>query len=75
MSQRWRMTVELTWERQEGDTSFYDVATIASLNTNAGRGTGKELDRAKNKLNEILDGKPILHYHVLELPHSCWEDD
>jgi len=26
------------------------------------------IDRAKQRLNAILDGKPFQHYHILQLP-------
>jgi hypothetical protein len=61
--ERWRIVIELTYDLKEGDS------VIDRL------GRGPELDRAKQKLNTLLNGEPFAHYHILLLPHRCIEFD
>lgn len=63
MSERWRIVIELTYEKESGDDPF-----------DAG-GYGAELCRAKERLETLLDGKPFKHYHVLMRPHRTFEFD
>ena len=59
---RWQITTELTYEIAPGDTP-------------AEHGQAAELDRAKAKLSELLDGKPFVHYHLVQLPRKVYEAD
>jgi len=58
---RWCIEVELTYEIEEGDTGAEKDCH------------GPELDRAKAKLNTILDGKPFVHFHVLRHPRKVYD--
>ena len=60
--ERWRIIVELTYDTQDGDADH-------------GAGPGPELDRAKESLQTLLNGSPFQHYHILQLPHRCFEFD
>lgn len=65
MKERWRMEIELTFVREEEDSPF----------DSAYSGRGTELYRAKTRLNELLDDKPFVHYHILGYPHKTTEGD